>query len=176
MNAKDIAAKYKMLSPDEVDLIKQCAGDIPKNAVAVNIGLNVGTSLISILEACPGATVVNVDKKPCKEAFDNLELCGITAARVSLLQGDSNKIDFSGIKKTHLVFVDGGHDDETLKSDIANFIDKVPAGGYMLFHDYNHPIYATKPNVNLDAIVNEAMNGWEKAGQARYLVAFKRVK
>lgn len=176
MQAKDIAEKYRMMSPEEVDLLKQCASDIPKDATVINIGLNVGTSLIAILEACPGATVVNIDKKPCPEAQEHLKQCGLGNKSFYLLQGDSTRVDTSGIKSAALIFVDGGHTDEVVQADIENFRPKVPVGGYMLFHDYNHPIYATKKGIHLDDIVNEAMQDWQKVGQARYLVAFKRVK
>lgn len=176
MNSKVIAQKYNMLSIEEVDLIHQCASQLPLDSIIVNIGLNVGTSMIAILEKCPTAYVFNIDKKPCDEAFENARLCGIDTKNTELLQGDSTKLDYSIIPYVSLCFVDGGHDDYTLKSDIANFKPLVPVGGFMLFHDYNHPNYISKPDVNLDKIVNEAMIDWQNVGQARYLVAFQRIK
>lgn len=165
-----------MLSTEEVDLIHKCAEQIPDDSIVVNIGLNVGTSLIAILEKCPTALVVNIDKKPCVEAFENLLKCGLPEDNVLLQQGDSTRLDYSDIGYVNLVFVDGGHDDFTLRSDIRNFKPKVLVGGYMLFHDYHHPNYAFKPDVNLDDIVDEAMKNWEKVGEARYLVAYKRTR
>lgn len=176
MNSYVIAQKYKMLSTEEVDLIHKCAAQIPDDSIVVNIGLNVGTSLIAILEKCPNAYVYNVDKKPCPEAFSNVMDCGLSTQNVVLLQGDSTRLDYTFIDTVNLVFVDGGHDDYTLQSDIRNFKPKVPIGGFMLFHDYHHPNYAIKANVNLDEIVESAMVDWEKVGEARYLVAYKKVK
>lgn len=164
-----------MLSVDEVELIISICRELPVNSIVVNIGANIGTSTCAILTGCPSAYVYSVDKKEYPQELAHIADCGLSITRYQRILGDSTKLDFSWLKKANLVFVDGGHDDLTVLSDIATFRPKVPVGGYMLFHDYNHPIYATKPNVNLDLIVDREMAGWERVGQARYLVGFKRV-
>lgn len=173
MNAKQLAKQYGMLSPEEVDLIQRCK--LPADAIVINIGANVGTSTIAILEINPNAYVYSVDKRECQEEFDNIKRCELSTDNVERLLGDSTQMDFSFIPYVDLAFIDGGHDDNAVLSDIANIKPLVRVGGYMLFHDYHHPNYRDKPDVNLDDIVDKAMLDWRRVGEARYLVAFQRM-
>lgn len=172
MNAKDIAQKYGMLSSDEVDLIQYCASRLPNNPLVVNIGANVGTSSIAILEANPKAFIFSIDIKPHPEERENIIACGLDPKQVVRLLGDSSQMAPFPYN-ADLVFVDGGHHDEAVRGDIE--VWKPKCKRFMLFHDYHHPRYAAKPNVNLDSIVDEIMKDWQRVGEARYLVAFERV-
>lgn len=169
MNAHDLAATYHMLSVDEVDLIQECVKSLPPNIIAVNIGANIGTSTCAILEANPVAKVYSIDRKEYPEERRNLIACGLNPDAVVRILGDSRRIQFT--EPIDLVFVDGGHDDETVNSDIDKF--KPLCRHIMLFHDYDHPNYRGT-NTHLTQIVDRRMADWERIGQARYLVAFRR--
>lgn len=169
MNAKQLATKHEMLSHDEINLLQSVT---PSGSITVvNIGANVGTSTCAILEANPNAFVFSIDRKPYPEERENVIACGLNPAHVVRLLGSSfEMVHFP--YEVDMVFVDGGHHDEAVKGDIDVWIPRCKQ--VALFHDYHHPVYRRKPNVNLDAIVDEAMKDWERIGEARYLVAFRR--
>lgn len=172
MNAKQLADKYGMLSPDEVDLLQHCVSLLPSRPIVVNIGANVGTSTCAILETNPDAFIFSIDLRPWSEERENVIACGLDPQRVVRLLGYSVDIGRHFPYRPDLVFVDGGHHDEAVRGDIETWILKCRS--IALFHDYHHPRYAAKPGVHLDQIVDEAMAGWERIGEARYLVAFRR--
>jgi precorrin-6B methylase 2 len=178
-----------MLSRDEIDLLQDCVREITPAVyyeykgepvgdaslwppVIVNIGANVGTSSCAILEANPGAFVFSIDVKPYPEERENIIACGLDPTRIVRLLGDSAEIGTFFPYRPDMVFVDGGHHDEAVRDDIEAWQSKCKS--IMLFHDYHHPNYAEKPGVNLDEIVDKAMADWERIGEARYLVAFRR--
>lgn len=170
MNAYQLADKHGMLSRDEVDLIKHCVSLLPDEPVIVNIGANVGTSTCAMLEANQEAFIFSIDPKPYPQERENLIACGLPADRVSRVLSKSQNVAWP--YEIDAVFVDGGHDDESVKGDITRWI---PLTRHIaLFHDYHHPNYAAKPGVHLDEIVDEAMKDWERIGEARYLVAFQK--
>jgi cephalosporin hydroxylase len=69
-----------------------------------------------------------------------------------------------------LCFVDGAHHDSAVIADIEAWKPLVKDGGFMLFHDYDHP------NVpGLTVIVDDMMADWKRIGSSRYLVAFQNV-
>jgi len=170
LNAHELADKHGMLDRSEVDLIQHCVNLLPDKPVIVNIGANIGTSTCAMLEANQEAFIFSIDPKPYPEERENLLACNLPADRVVRVLSKSQHVAFP--YEIDMVFVDGGHHDEAVMGDIKRYI---PLTRHIaLFHDYNHPIYATKPGVNLDQIVDEAMENWERIGQARYLVAFQR--
>jgi precorrin-6B methylase 2 len=174
MNSYELAEKYKMLSPDEVDLIKSCMARLPERPKIINIGANIGTSTCAMLEANKNAYIFSLDTKPCFEERAHLKQCGLPVGQVVRILGDSTKIDTELWPfLVDMVFVDGGHTIEAVTADCENW--KPFTRQFMLFHDYNHPNY-TKNGVNeFDDTVDELMKDWKRVGQARYLVAFERV-
>lgn len=138
----------------------------------VNIGASIGTSSCAILEANPNAFIFSIDVKPWPEERQHIIECGLNPKRIVRLLGSSSEIGKHFPYEADLVFVDGAHDDKGVIGDIE--VWKPKCRSIMLFHDYHHPNYAKKPGVNLDNIVDAAMADWERIGEARYLVAFRR--
>lgn len=171
MNSYELAELHKMLDKEEVALLKQCAKMLPPNPVIVNIGANVGTSAISMLEERPDAYIFSVDVKREREREYVLE-CNLDPARIVRLLGDSKEVGKYFPYQVDMVFIDGDHTDEGVSGDIEAWVPK--AKYIVAYHDYHHPRYKEKPNVHLDEIVDAAMAGWDKIGEARFLVAFKR--
>lgn len=166
---KSLLRKAKYVSLSVVDKKKDV---FIKGPIIINIGANIGTSACAILEANPQAFIFSIDVKPHPEEATNLALCGLPAERAVRLLGNSGIIGKHFPYDVDMVFVDGAHHDEAVKADIEAWVPRCKS--IMLFHDYHHPNYAAKPNANLDQIVDEAMEDWERIGEARYLVAFKR--
>lgn len=172
MNSYDIAEQFRMLSVEEVDLLKKCAAMLPLNPVIVNIGANVGTSSVAVLETRPDAIVFSIDINPNIPERSNAERCGIDASRIIRILQPSQEVGRSFPHQVDMVFIDGGHTDEDLTGDIEGWLPKTKY--IAVYHDYHHPNYKSKPNVNLDKIVDEAMKDWHKIGEARYMIAFAR--
>lgn len=176
MNSYELADLHHMLDHSEIDLLKSCVQLLPASPVIINIGANVGTSSIAMLEERPDAFIFSVDLKRERERDSVIE-CGLDPSRIVRVLGDSAEIGKHWPYPFDLVFVDGSHTDEGVRADIEYWVMRLRPGGVVLYHDYNHPNYTRKPNVHLDDIVNEAMSdGWDRIGEARYLVAFRRVR
>lgn len=172
MNSYDLAKKYGMLDETEIHLLKACALMLPPNPLIVNIGANVGTSTVAMLEERQDAFIFSIDPRPWPEERENIIACNLNPLKVARLLGDSAEIGLHFPYQPDLVFVDGDHTDKGVKGDIDAWVRKCRY--VALYHDYHHPRYRDKPGVNLDSIVDEAMAGWERIGEARYLVGFRR--
>lgn len=168
MNATELAAQVGMLSADEVALIHRCAKLLPPNPVVVNIGANVGTSAMAILEARPDAFIFSLDKRPCPDEAANLARAGLDVRRVVRVLGDSGRIGKNWPYQADMVLVDGSHTNEGVQADIDAW--KPRCKYIMLFHDVRHPNLP-----ELTPIVERAMMDWQRLGEARYLVAFQKI-
>tara|TARA_B100001121_G_scaffold4734_1_gene4146 strand:+ start:1070 stop:1699 length:630 start_codon:yes stop_codon:yes gene_type:complete len=74
---------------------------------------------------------------------------------ISLLKGNSNKIlKTIDMKKIDFVFLDGGHDYETVKNDLSQCIDVVNKGGTILCDDYDLT-YAPGVKKAIDEFINK---------------------
>ncbi len=79
--------------------------------------------------------------------------------KITRLTGDSTKFDFSPWKHSvDLVFVDGGHDLATVKSDTENAFQlvRVDRPSCILWHDYRNPEYSDLTNY-----LEELSQSWE---------------
>jgi len=70
-----------------------------------------------------------------------------TGYKVTMVIADSRQFDFSPYKGADLVFIDGGHDRDTVLSDLQSAHAIVRKGGYVVFHDF------MKPSCGVDAAV-----------------------
>lgn len=85
--------------------------------------------------------------KTGKFYLSNLD--NIQKERLILLYGDSRKINIKEIdleNKVDLVFIDGGHDKETITSDTNNAINMLGDNGIIVWHDYNSSIHSDVTN------------------------------
>lgn len=72
-------------------------------------------------------------------------LSGADRARLHLLQQDSRKFepaDYGLEGSVDLVFIDGGHDTETVTIDTANARRMIGDSGVIVFHDFNSNIHS----------------------------------
>ncbi len=56
--------------------------------------------------------------------------------RIRVLTSDSRTFDFSALENVDMIFIDGGHDAETVLSDSENAFKIISKGGVVLWHDY----------------------------------------
>ena len=74
---------------------------------------------------------------------------------IHLIQGNSNKVlNKMDMSKIDYVFLDGGHEYNTVKNDLDNCIEVIKKGGTVLFDDYN---LGSAPGVKeaIDEFVNK---------------------
>lgn len=169
MNARQLAAQYGMMDAAEVDLLQRCARALPAHSVIVNIGAGAGTSAVAVLEVAPTAFIFSIDPKPVAEEAQRIAETGMDARRVVRILGKSQAVGAFWPFAVDGVFVDGNHTDEAVRGDIAAWKKHIKPSGFMWFHDYHH---YNLPS--LSPIVDAAMADWERIGEARFLVAFRR--
>ena len=167
MNSYDIAKKHGMMNRGEVALLKACAMQLTEKPVVVNIGAGFGTSSAAILEERPSAFIFSVDKEARPEEQEGLIACGLNANRCIRLLGLSWDIGVFFPYEVELLFVDGSHEEGSVRKDIAVWLPKVVSNGFVLFHDYNHQ---KAPGVTI--AVDELMKDHEVVGSHRYLIAY----
>lgn len=120
-----------LLSQVEREWLNATASSIAENfesPLLLNIGIFKGASLHCLRAGAPDAMLVGIDKSTGK-------LQGRNMLRAELIRNDTRKME-SWDRPIHLLFVDGGHWYELVRSDIKNFGQHVVVGGIMAFHDY----------------------------------------
>jgi predicted O-methyltransferase YrrM len=60
--------------------------------------------------------------------------------KIFFIVGDSVTYDFRRLAPLDFVFVDGGHDFETVCIDSRNAFDALAQGGWLVWHDFNSPV------------------------------------
>lgn len=165
--AHRIAQGIGYMTHAEVELIHQLAPRVPPNATCVNIGCGAATSIIALLEYRPDLYLYSVDIDEYN-GMSQLAQAGILSHIVKVI-GDSKQVEWNGGPIDYL-FVDGCHEEECIRGDIAAWLPRMKVGGIMLFHDYG--------SVNWDAVqrvVDEYAQAfdWKMLEHADTLIAFQ---
>jgi len=100
--------------------------------VIVNIGVDYGGSMYCFRMGAPKARLIGVDIR----YHQGVDLSPLEAV---LIEGNSNRVHDQVPPPMHLLFVDGGHDRETVSGDIRGWVPKVAIGGIVIFHDVELP-------------------------------------
>ena len=108
----------------------------------LNVGIEYGASVHCFKEGNPDAQIVAIDLIG-DEKFDG------DRSNVIFIKGDSTK--FTSPDKFDVIFVDGGHDYETVAKDIEIFSQL--AETLLLFHDYS--------DLEMHAGVKKALDEWK---------------
>ena len=97
-----------------------------ESPLLVNIGVRRGASMHCLRAGAPNADLVGIDVDLIKVVR--------TGLRAEFICRDSRRL--SWYRPMHLLFVDGGHAYDVVRSDIRTFGKHVVIGGIMAFHDY----------------------------------------
>ncbi len=115
-----------------------------RGAMTLNLALNFPNSHILTYDLDPA--FIPAQDEPHAEitkqhfAAERMEFEEIEhSASIVELMGDSRNADLDGLDPVDLVFVDGGHDMETLKADTRNALNM--ADGCVAWHDYGNAEY-----------------------------------
>jgi len=96
----------------------------------VNIGVWKGASMHCFRLGSLGANLIGID---VMGAY-NMEQRLVDYLRAEIIKRNSNYVS-DPPNPIHLLFVDGGHEFETVEGDILLYCPNVVSGGYVLFHD-----------------------------------------
>jgi len=163
------------MSHAEIDLLFKLAASLGPNPIIVNIGAADGVSTLAFLEACADAFVFSVDIGECPQERANVEAAGLDVARVVRLLGRSQDIGKEFPYEADLVFVDGGHDYDSVKGDIESWAWRVKPKGVLAFHDYiSPPRPANNPGEAFEAVNENVPDEFVLIEQADRLIAFRR--
>jgi predicted O-methyltransferase YrrM len=150
--------------PEQINLYRSLIELLPDNATIVELGVWQGRSLCSIADIVkrknisvyavdtfegtpgePGDELINIAKnKNILTTFqDNLKQFDLES-NVTILKGRTDEMhEYVGAKSLDLVFIDAGHDYQSVSTDISLWLPKVKDNGILVGHDYS----ATFPDV-----------------------------
>ncbi len=107
--------------------------------LGLEIGVKEGLSSYEVLERTKINVLFGLDIKITKNAYDFQERY---FPRYFAIEGDSTKVyPFFSQFKFDYVYLDGGHDYETVKADIKNYYPLLRKGGVLAFDDYEIVTY-----------------------------------
>ena len=181
MKAMQIPGQFNEIETEFLYNLARRKGNI------VEIGALFGRSTSVLVEAARifGAHVTTVDpfyKTPNTDLISspkvwrkNLKSVGLEPPE--LLHMESHEASKIYDKEISLVFIDGGHNYETVKQDIEDWVPKVKVTGSVVFHDMYMPhIKGVTQAVN-EWWLNEFENRtWKLDGMVHYTIAFRKIK
>jgi GT2 family glycosyltransferase/predicted O-methyltransferase YrrM len=143
------------MSKLERQLLFYIAKTIPEGKTILNVGLWRGTSLFVFMEALKNKNMkfIGID------CFDDPEIAKMSAQPpvsrnevISYMQPfigpnhnieliKANTLKLSEFPKADVIFLDAGHTKECIENDIKLALPALAAGGLLIFHDYNQPMW-----------------------------------
>lgn len=155
-------------------------GEVP---IAVDIGVARGRSTILLAHAGLAVVAVSLWDDPAEgtqeEFVANARRAGAHGL-VAVLRGDSGKVCERVMPvladKVALLFVDGGHDYETVRKDATGWTPMMAVGGYALWHDYGQGSKFGGVNKAVDEWLEHEAGAWQVIGQVGYVLAVQRVR
>ena len=123
----------------EAQKLYDCARQLPKNAVVVEIGTYRGGSA-AIMAAAIQGKVYSIDIEPNLENLESwANSQGVGAEvikKILFIKGSSEEAAEKWDKPIDMLFIDGSHFYVDVHKDIANWVPRVKDGGIICFHDY----------------------------------------
>jgi len=165
------------MTADELALLERTAADLCEGGLIVEIGACYGGSTATLALAAPQALVLSIDTfgwspveaMPASAAQLLTNMAGAGAGNVAVLPADSHAVGAVWSRPIDLLFVDGGHDDASVRGDLAAF---GPHAGTVAVHDYGNPYYADVEQAAADFCAD---HGFVLASRVDYLAILVRV-
>jgi predicted O-methyltransferase YrrM len=159
----------------EIDALYGLAAALGPNPIIVNIGAADGLSTVTFLEGCADAFVFSLDTEECPQERANVEAAGLDPTRVARVLGRSQETGRQFPYEADLVFVDGGHDYESVVGDIDTWAYRVKVGGILAFHDYIEPPPPPEnPSYAYDAVNENLSSDFKFDKRVDRLIVFHR--
>ena len=151
---------------------------VTRDPLIVNIGVYKGASMHCLRKGAPGARLVGIDVGVSMvHATDVL--------RAEMICRDSRQMG-AWDRPIDLLFLDGGHTYEVIRSDIETFGPHVVAGGVMAIHDYARSdeyleeraiLHPNRPPLGVRKAVDELCTedqGWKVLAIVDSIKAFRK--
>jgi len=135
-----------MTPEEDLKVLEEAASKI-KNGVIVETGTCAGESANRMAKASPTSTVHTIDIRSRDPKLEKNVLSYI---------GDSKEIVKRWKTPIDLLFIDGGHDYETVESDFLGFGRWVRPGSKVFFHDYD-----SGRNADVTRFINDAIEFYQ---------------
>jgi len=121
------------------------------------------------------------DEGTQNEFIANARRCGCSG-QIAMLRGNSNEV-YKNVpllnRQVDILFIDGGHDRQTVVNDIVGWGPKVRVGGYMIFHDVGQGSKFQGVNEAVAMLGTGAwgnqIGSWDSIGQVGTLAIFHRM-
>lgn len=167
--AQLFGAEKHLLHDLAVETVQEFGSDI----TIVNIGVLHGGSLHCLRSGAPEAKLFGIDITLLPSIVEGHEAV--------LIQGNSNNPLVQAMipPPVHLLFVDGGHDEDTVGGDITGWTPKIPIGGLVAFHDYYERNIKSSFGVRIAVDRWMASEGWGEHWQqyrsCKLTIVFKHI-
>lgn len=130
-------APYAM--PEELAVLRELSKKLNQDSEVVMIGAGPGVMAVAVMEVhkpldAPNLHIIEIDSLAWVET--HLDAAGVSASKVTFVQGDSGEVGKSWQGKIDLLIVDGDHSERGVGRDIDAWWDKVKPGGIVYFHDW----------------------------------------
>lgn len=159
LNLREAALLYKIAQKTDGDIVE--------------IGRKYGGSALLLASASKAEqTVFSIDTKTNKKVKISFGLApDYVVRKIKLIKGDSKAIGKKWNSSVGLVFIDGDHSFEGVKSDIKYWLPKINIGGYAAFHDVVGTV------LGLEVLIDDLKTkGWLEVGSADTMVVLQREK
>ncbi len=164
--------------PADIDFLGGYVSELKPGDIYMEIGTSFGKSIASAIwqakEDVKFYTCDLFDKPAEKEGkmsrkeffeFEGLdEVC-------TFIKGDSLKIAKKWDKRLDMIFIDGEHTYQAVKTDMAAWGYILKPGGYIVFHDYNDPQFGVKQAVDKFVSVSARFDGFVTAHEVGLLTS-----
>lgn len=125
--------------PEELETLRELSRKLNQDSEVVMIGAGPGVMAMAVMEAhkpldAPNLHIIEIDSLAWVET--HLDAAGVSASKVTFVQGDSGEVGKNWQSQIDLLIVDGDHSYAGVSRDIDAWWDKVKPGGIVYFHDW----------------------------------------
>lgn len=108
-----------------------------KSLEILETGTRYGRSTMNLAKFCPeGGRVVSIDIDQTNARKTLERMPDYIKKKVTLIEHDTNTLDFTTLGKFDMVFIDGDHSADGVISDTLNAVKVLKPGGVIFWHDF----------------------------------------
>lgn len=127
---------YTDLTNEEFEVIERYASNVPEGGMILEIGTGKGGSAVLLKQSTDRVGVITVDPLVTVDIQDAL-----ADSNVVSVKGTSSEFAqvWDSNYKIHLLFIDGGHDFNSIMTDVQEWLPRLTEDGIVIFDDYEQP-------------------------------------
>lgn len=179
VNFKNVFTKVpSWTSIAEREKLAELAEAVPQGGHIVEIGALYGGMTIVMGVANPGARITSIDNfswtppgyeaRPASKAEMERNLAAFSVS-ARIIEGDSREIGQTWTEPIDLLWIDGGHSYDFVRSDLEAF---GPFARVIALHDWDNPAWASVRKAVADFL--ELHPGWEIVSVVEMIVVLQR--